>query len=277
MLLLKNNLIKVVKARPVSGASRKKLAFNHKILLNKKIKCLSSIVRWKSGITRTGRRSVLSKGRKIYSSRRSILNYCQVDTSLHYVSSYSVSKSGGLSALFFSSSGKFFYKRLQSAAYLFSMVKSDGILGNKLSISPMISSLAGVHKFEFIFKSLLKLPFLTHVSNLQIAPSKKVKFSRSLGSSSTILRKNNHLSSCVVKLPSGVRKVFSIFSQCSVEPRNNTLVKLLNSPKPKLPHHKGQAPRSRGVAKNPVDHPHGGRTKSIKYPRTPWGKTTKYK
>jgi large subunit ribosomal protein L2 len=34
---------------------------------------------------------------------------------------------------------------------------------------------------------------------------------------------------------------------------------------------------SRGVAKNPVDHPHGGRNKAIKYQRTPWGKTTKYK
>jgi large subunit ribosomal protein L2 len=33
----------------------------------------------------------------------------------------------------------------------------------------------------------------------------------------------------------------------------------------------------RGVAMNPVDHPHGGRTKSVKYPRTPWGKTTKFK
>jgi ribosomal protein L2 len=28
---------------------------------------------------------------------------------------------------------------------------------------------------------------------------------------------------------------------------------------------------------NPVDHPHGGRTKAIRYPRTPWGKTAKYK
>jgi len=28
---------------------------------------------------------------------------------------------------------------------------------------------------------------------------------------------------------------------------------------------------------NPVDHPHGGRGKSIKYPQTPWGKTTKFK
>jgi ribosomal protein L2 len=28
---------------------------------------------------------------------------------------------------------------------------------------------------------------------------------------------------------------------------------------------------------NPVDHPHGGRAKSVKYQLTPWGKTAKYK
>jgi large subunit ribosomal protein L2 len=39
----------------------------------------------------------------------------------------------------------------------------------------------------------------------------------------------------------------------------------------------GVKPLVRGVAMNPVDHPHGGRTKSIRYPRTPWGKTTKFK
>jgi ribosomal protein L2 len=31
----------------------------------------------------------------------------------------------------------------------------------------------------------------------------------------------------------------------------------------------------RGVVKNPVDHPHGGRTRTILWPRTPWGKTAK--
>jgi len=39
----------------------------------------------------------------------------------------------------------------------------------------------------------------------------------------------------------------------------------------------GKKSLSRGVAKNPIDHPHGGRSKAIKYQRTPWGKTTKYK
>ena len=37
----------------------------------------------------------------------------------------------------------------------------------------------------------------------------------------------------------------------------------------------GKKPINRGVARNPVDHPHGGRAKSVKYQRTPWGKTTK--
>jgi large subunit ribosomal protein L2 len=39
----------------------------------------------------------------------------------------------------------------------------------------------------------------------------------------------------------------------------------------------GIKPIVRGVARNPIDHPHGGRTKAIRYPRTPWGKTTKFK
>lgn len=38
----------------------------------------------------------------------------------------------------------------------------------------------------------------------------------------------------------------------------------------------GLSPSVRGVAMNPNDHPHGGRTKAVKYPRTPWGKTAKY-
>lgn len=41
-------------------------------------------------------------------------------------------------------------------------------------------------------------------------------------------------------------------------------------------HRLGRAPRVRGVAMNPNDHPHGGRTKAVKYPRTPWGRTTRF-
>lgn len=40
---------------------------------------------------------------------------------------------------------------------------------------------------------------------------------------------------------------------------------------------RGRRPKVRGVAKNPVDHPHGGRTKSIRFQRTPWGRPAKLK
>ena len=40
----------------------------------------------------------------------------------------------------------------------------------------------------------------------------------------------------------------------------------------------GRRPSVRGVAMNPIDHPHGGgegRTKGGRHPVTPWGKPTK--
>jgi len=38
---------------------------------------------------------------------------------------------------------------------------------------------------------------------------------------------------------------------------------------------KGSRPVSRGIARNPVDHPNGGRTNGGKHWATPWGKPTK--
>ncbi|MEL6180489.1 MAG: 50S ribosomal protein L2, partial [Myxococcota bacterium] len=44
--------------------------------------------------------------------------------------------------------------------------------------------------------------------------------------------------------------------------------------------HLGRRPKVRGVAMNPVDHPHGGgegRTSGGRHPVTPWGQPTKGK
>ena len=40
---------------------------------------------------------------------------------------------------------------------------------------------------------------------------------------------------------------------------------------------RGFRPSVRGVAMNPVDHPHGGRTKTNSPEKTPWGKIAKFK
>ena len=81
----------------------------------------------------------------------------------------------------------------------------------------------------------------------------------------------------MVHLPSGVRKIISTFSlalpsRCAAMEKRN-----LRNTKSGYARSFGFKSVVRGVAMNPVDHPHGGRTKAIKYPRTPWGKTTKFK
>jgi large subunit ribosomal protein L2 len=81
----------------------------------------------------------------------------------------------------------------------------------------------------------------------------------------------------LVILPSGVRKVFSVFSIGSIGPVPITDSKYWKNNKAGLYRNFGRKSIVRGVAMNPIDHPNGGRTKSLNYPRTPWGKTTKYK
>jgi large subunit ribosomal protein L2 len=41
--------------------------------------------------------------------------------------------------------------------------------------------------------------------------------------------------------------------------------------------HAGVRPSVRGIAMNPVDHPHGGRSNGGCHPMTPWGKPTRGK
>lgn len=103
-----------------------------------------------------------------------------------------------------------------------------------------------------------------------------------------------------IRLPSGYNKLFFFLSRCSfasiVTPlvagkfgahfKKIDLYNLYVDGKLKRQNLRFKAgllgsygfrPKVRGVAQNPVDHPHGGRTKSIRLPRTPWGLVTKKK
>ena len=73
----------------------------------------------------------------------------------------------------------------------------------------------------------------------------------------------------LIKLPSGVRKYFSVYSIALADVSSLPLKKKILTRQSGFLRGIGKKMKVRGVAKNPVDHPHGGRTKSIKYPRTP--------
>ena len=163
-------------------------------------------------------------------------------------------------------SGSYFYFPALSNARLFTLTST--VFRNRRY--PRSLSWA-FYSFIFALKTFKK------ISNLELTPNKGIQYARSSGSYAKMLTLNVAQHVALIKLPSGVKKYFSIYgialSDLAALP-NKKKLSIRQSGFFRLIGHKAQV---RGVAKNPVDHPHGGRTKAIKYPRTPWGKTTKFK
>lgn len=153
---------------------------------------------------------------------------------------------------------------------LISSIASKTLLEDYLSLTPKYWILNSLH----IIRSL---PKNQHVCLVEIYPGKGIQYVRAAGSKAKIIKMDTRINTAVVKLPSGVRKIFSIYSLGSLGSVLNPTKTNFKNNKAGYYRNYGCKPTVRGVAMNPVDHPHGGRTKSIKYPRSPWGKTTKFK
>lgn len=98
---------------------------------------------------------------------------------------------------------------------------------------------------------------------------------RSAGTFCQIIQKKNN--DVKIRVPSGIfislkTNLFATFGRVSNLKYNLTIIG--KAGRNKL---KGIRPNVRGVAMNPVDHPHGGRTKGGFHPMSPWGILTKGK
>jgi len=96
------------------------------------------------------------------------------------------------------------------------------------------------------------------------------------GTFGVILQKYKNF--CLVKFPS--KKIFYILSssQATLGRMSNVQYKLCNLGKAGRNRWFGKRPRVRGVAMNPIDHPHGGgqgKTSGGQPSVSPWGKPTK--
>jgi large subunit ribosomal protein L2 len=137
-----------------------------------------------------------------------------------------------------------------------------------------MSKYANVTQITYI---LYNLPKFKYISYLEMLPNKGVQYVKSSGSKSFIIKSDVKVGLSLIKLPSGIHKSFSIYSLASLGLVPFSFKNIKTQPNAGFFIRKGVKPLVRGVAKNPVDHPHGGRNKAIKYQRTPWGKTTKFK
>ena len=96
------------------------------------------------------------------------------------------------------------------------------------------------------------------------------QYSKSFSSFSKILGYLHKIFFVIVQLPSLKLKIFHYLSTAFILYNDDLKINIkLKNSKAGFFHNLGYLPTVRGVAKNPVDHPHGGRTKSLKCPKTP--------
>jgi len=123
---------------------------------------------------------------------------------------------------------------------------------------------------------LAQMPVGTIVHNIEMKPGKGGQIARSAGTYAQVVGRDRGL--VIVRLGSGEQRY--IRGECmgtvgAVSNPDNTNQTLAKAGRRRW---MGKRPLTRGVAKNPVDHPHGGgegRTSGGRHPVTPWGKPTK--
>lgn len=157
-------------------------------------------------------------------------------------------------------------------------VKTYIIAPQKLAVGDKIVSGEGSDIKVGNTLPLRNIPVGTIIHNIEMKPGKGAQIARSAGAYAQLVGKDVNM--VLVKLRSG--EVRMIASDCRAtvgavsnpDQQNTTIGKAGRS------RWLGIKPSVRGVAMNPVDHPHGGgegKTSGGRHPVTPWGKSTKGK
>jgi large subunit ribosomal protein L2 len=140
------------------------------------------------------------------------------------------------------------------------------------------SVIAGEDNIDIQIGNSLPLKFIpvgTTVHNIELKIGKGAQLARSAGSGAQLMAKEG--SYALLKLPSG--ELRRVLAECRA-----TVGQVGNADQENVTWGKagrmrwfGRRPVTRGIAKNPVDHPHGGGEGRSKgnHPMTPWGKPTK--
>jgi large subunit ribosomal protein L2 len=123
---------------------------------------------------------------------------------------------------------------------------------------------------------LKEIPLGTHIHNIELNVGHGGQLARTAGSYAQLMAKEGKY--VQVKLPSG--EVRMVFQDCkaTIGQVGNLDHENVSMGKAGRSRWLGKRPRVRGVAMNPVDHPHGGgegKSSGGRHPVTPWGVPTK--
>lgn len=254
----------LLKKKITSNASKNLYYFKTLYLTYIQFKKLKYGLIYKAGRTQYGKMLLTKKKRNKFISYyfNKHLRYSNV---LGFIISFSYSfLYNKIFELIFLVNGVFFYKISTQDFKLFSFFFFDSNFWlYKYWLDTNLFLLLQIDRFQLI-------------SNLELYPGKGIQYIRASGVKGKVLSLNYNLHKTLILLPSGLKKFISFYSFILKGPVTFRLKSKLGLNKAGYARNKGRGIIVRGIAKNPIDHPHGGRTNSIKNQRTPWGKVTKY-
>jgi len=123
---------------------------------------------------------------------------------------------------------------------------------------------------------LRNIPLGTVIHNIEMKPKKGAQMIRSAGTFAQLVGKDNAYA--IIRLRSGEMRRILLDCRAVIGVVSNSEHNLKSLGKAGANRWRGIRPTVRGVAMNPVDHPHGGgegRTSGGRHPVSPWGVPTK--
>jgi large subunit ribosomal protein L2 len=122
---------------------------------------------------------------------------------------------------------------------------------------------------------LTQMPIGTFIHNIEMAPGRGGQLVRSAGLSAQLMGRSDGYAT--IRMPSGEMRMINENCMATIGAVSNPEHNLRNDGKAGRSRWMGIRPSTRGTAKNPVDHPHGGGNGRHNgyIPQTPWAVPTK--
>ncbi len=123
---------------------------------------------------------------------------------------------------------------------------------------------------------LKNIPLGTMVHNIELKKGKGGQMARAAGVAAQLLAKENGYAQ--IKMPSGETRMVNLDCYATIGQVGNLDHENISIGKAGRTRWMGKRPTVRGVAMNPIDHPHGGgegKTSGGRHPVSPWGLPTK--
>jgi large subunit ribosomal protein L2 len=155
-------------------------------------------------------------------------------------------------------------------------VKKYMLLPQGLSVGEKVQASAQAELKVGNALPLRNIPVGFMIHNIEITPNGGGTFVRSAGTAAQLMGKGDEYAT--LRMPSGEVRLVHLDCWATVGTLGNAEYQNISIGKAGRTRQLGVRPTVRGMAMNPIDHPHGGgegRSKSGSHPKTPWGKGCK--